>query len=300
MITKEQLKERRNHIGSSDVSAILGVDPWRNELDIYYSKIYDTEDTKMSESVEIGTDLEPAIVNWLSKIYDVDILIHPDKLKFICLNNPIFSCNIDALLYDKSSGIEAKYTTYEKLWGHSGEYRDESAIPQYVYLQIQAQMLCTGFPFIYVGVWIASHGIDRRHFKIYRDEKMIRKIELYCTDWWNKYVIPKVKPPDTELPSIETLKSIKRTENIVDLPPEATQVYLKYVDAKRHYDEQKEVMKPLEKEFNAWQCALISLLGDNEAGRIGEGIIISFNEISRNVKASSSKYRKLKIERRGI
>ncbi len=310
MITKQQRIERQKHLGSSDIPALFDCDPFRNSADVWVSKVYDLEESKTSESMEIGTALEPTIVRWIADKYEVGIFHDPEKLFYICEHNPLFACNMDSVIsnlqwdgtnwiHGEPAGIEVKYTTFAQEWGSSGIYNDESAIPQRVYLQIQQQMLCTGFPYILVGVWIASHGMDRRHFKIYRDDKIIKKIEDYGTFWWNKYVIPKVKPPDSPLPSIDTLKAIKRSsETIIDLPAEATQIYFDYLDAEQEYKNQKETMKPVETKYNEMQKKLIELLGDNSAGRIGEGIIIRYDEIKRNgytVKESS--YRKLKTEK---
>ncbi len=298
MLTESQRLERKIHIGASDVSAIFCIDNFRNELDVYYSKIYDIVNQKTTDAMQKGIDNEADICKWVGAIYDTGIDLTPEHLQFICPHNNLFMCHVDALALDLPTHIEAKFTHSLKDWGHQGSID----IPEAFYLQIMTQLLCRPeIEYVLVGVYIESNPIERRHYKILRNEEIIHKIELYCMDWWNKYVIPKVKPPDSQLPDIDTLKSIKRTENIIDLPPEATQIYLKYVDAKRHYDEQKEVMKPLEKEFDAWQCALISLLGDNTAGNIGEGIIVRYDEIKRcGFTVKPSTYRKLNIERRGM
>jgi len=298
MLTEAQRLERKRHLGGSDISAIFGIDSFHNELDIYYSKVYDVINKKITEAMQKGIDNEEDICKWVGACYDTGIDLTPERLQFICPHNNIFMCHVDALALDLPTHIEAKFTHSFKDWGHQGSIE----IPEAFYLQVQTQLLCRPeIEYVLVGVYIESNPIERRHYKILRNVPIIQKIEKFGSFWWNKYVIPKIKPPDSPLPSIETLKSIKRNENIVALPPEATQVYLKYVDVKREYDEQKEVMKPLEKELDAWERALISYLGDNTAGNIGEGIVVRYDKITRcgfTVKESS--YRKLKIERRGI
>jgi len=215
MITPEQLKLRKNHIGSSDIAAIMGLNPYATAYDIWCNKIYNQNEQITSDAIDTGNALEPAIVAWTAKRYGLEYDNTPEKLQFICEKHPLFLTHIDALVTNAPTAIEAKYTSLTDEWGDSGT----DHIPERVYNQIQLQLLCGGWDYIVVGVWIAYIGIDKRYFIISRNQERIGKIVKIGESWWEKYIITKTPPPIEALPMPETFNRIKRIEGeIVDIP----------------------------------------------------------------------------------
>ncbi|HRR40229.1 MAG TPA: YqaJ viral recombinase family protein [Syntrophales bacterium] len=63
-ITETQREARRKHLGSSDVAAILGVDPFKNAYDVWLEKTGKVDSSDISsEAAEIGNALETGILN---------------------------------------------------------------------------------------------------------------------------------------------------------------------------------------------------------------------------------------------
>ena len=58
MTREEWLDARRNGIGGSDASAILGINPSSSPLKVYLDKIGKGEEPETTEAMRQGTDLE--------------------------------------------------------------------------------------------------------------------------------------------------------------------------------------------------------------------------------------------------
>ncbi|MGL4610163.1 MAG: hypothetical protein ACRCYY_10825, partial [Trueperaceae bacterium] len=66
-MTLDELKQRQFYIGSSDVPAILGVDPYKSLIDIFYQKTGKLEpQLTTSLPAECGTYLEPGLCQWVA------------------------------------------------------------------------------------------------------------------------------------------------------------------------------------------------------------------------------------------
>lgn len=58
MITDKQREQRRRYIGGSDMAAILGVDPWKTQVDLWLEKTGRLVDEPLtSKAAELGNDV---------------------------------------------------------------------------------------------------------------------------------------------------------------------------------------------------------------------------------------------------
>ena len=67
MTREEWLDARRNGIGGSDASAILGLNPYSSPLKVYLDKIGKGEEQETNEAMRQGTDLEPYVAERFTK-----------------------------------------------------------------------------------------------------------------------------------------------------------------------------------------------------------------------------------------
>ena len=262
MITEAQRKERRKHIGSSDIAAIFDKHPFLSAYECWQSKVYEMDDYEPGESAEIGNYLEDDIVDWVAKKYKVNAITDPDKLHYVCKDHPLFACNLDASIWGELSeyygAIEAKYNGLPEEWGRE----DKEEIPDHFMLQVQHQLACTGFEYIIVGVWIASYGIDRRHYVIKRNQKIIDDIIRVGEWWWNKHVIPKVPPKDSPLPIPKTFSRIPKVEGkIVDIS----------FDVWGKRETAQEALREAQKIKDACDSEVRAAMGDAQALRLPDG-----------------------------
>ena len=258
MITEEQRQQRRKHIGSSDIAAIFNVHPFMSPYECWMSKVYELEDYEPGESAEIGNYLEDDIVDWVAKKYKIDVMTDPMVLYRKPSIKSIFACNLDALVPSIPTAIEAKYTQLAEEWGRE----DREEIPDHFMLQVQHQMLCTGFDYIIVGVWIAQYGIDHRHYVIKRNQKMIDDIIRVGEWWWNKHVIPKVPPEDSPLPIPKTFSRIIKVEG---------KVIEKEGDVWERREAAMEALRTATKAKEALDSEVRAAMGDASAMSLGDG-----------------------------
>ena len=57
--SEEWLKERSNGIGSSEVSVIMGLNPWKTPYELYHEKVTGESTFKGNEATDHGTKTEP-------------------------------------------------------------------------------------------------------------------------------------------------------------------------------------------------------------------------------------------------
>lgn len=99
---EEWLKLRRDGIGGSDTSAILGINKWKSPLDIYNDKISDMEPVEVkSKAAEFGNEVEDAIATiFQSRYKDRYTLFLFKKEMFRNKKYTFLQASIDGLLYD--------------------------------------------------------------------------------------------------------------------------------------------------------------------------------------------------------
>ena len=188
MSREEWLASRRNGIGGSDASAILGVNPYSSPLKVYLDKIGKSEDGETNEAMRQGTDLEQYVADRFveatgKKVRRCNkILQHPDY--------PWMLANIDRDIVGENAGLECKTTSpYSK-------FRfDEGEINPHYYWQCIHYMAVTGADRWYVSIVV----LGRAHhvFCIERDEDAIASLIQAERDFWLNHVEPKVPPLPT-------------------------------------------------------------------------------------------------------
>lgn len=63
MLTKQQLEMRKTGLGGSDISAALGISPWKTQLQLWAEKVGRVEQGEPSEAMEWGSRLEAPILS---------------------------------------------------------------------------------------------------------------------------------------------------------------------------------------------------------------------------------------------
>jgi putative phage-type endonuclease len=262
MITEAQRVDRRNHLGSSDAPAIIGVDPWRSAADVYWSKLTDSDDAP-NAAMQIGNRMEPVLLDLAEERYGPLIrnvtVSQPDL--------PNLQANLDALCAGTSI-IEAKYVGPRGCdnWGQP----ETDEVPDHVAIQVQFQMACARLPKVHIPAAIVTpNGLEFRFYHVKRDDDLIGDLVTACLAFWKRHIVPKI-PPTNSTPSLETLKKIRRMPaSVVELPPTASEIWKARQDA-------SEEEKAAKKRYEAWTSELLVMLGDSEAGRLPDGRLLVY------------------------
>ena len=193
MSREEWLESRRNGIGGSDASAILGVNPYSSPLKVYMDKIGKGVEEEENEAMRQGTDLEPYVADRFvefmakqgtpKKVRKCNrILRHPEY--------PWMLANIDREVLKENAGLECKTTS------PFSKFRfDEGEINPHYYWQCIHYMAVTGAERWYVSIVVL--GKSHHVFCIERDEDAIQTLIEAEREFWEEHVAPRVPPLPT-------------------------------------------------------------------------------------------------------
>lgn len=175
---EEWIIKRKNGLGGSDASVIMGVNPWKTEMQLWKEKtgVAEPDDISMQPQIVFGKEAE-------SHIRALFALEHPEyKVDYheydMLTNEKLDFCfaTLDGELTESSGrkGILEIKTT-EILNSSQWKHWDEQ-IPDYYYCQILHQFLATGYEFAILKARIRytdKHGnknVSIRHYHIERAE----------------------------------------------------------------------------------------------------------------------------------
>lgn len=275
MLTQQELDRRRHFITASDVPAILGKSPWRNAADVYWAKVRGTAD-KTNDAMEAGNMLEPIVLQWADR--ELGGVLPGD---WRVAENGINAASLDGMtligepVEAKTSGITGPGSPHQ--WGEEGT--DE--IPDYYLLQVQAQLLVTGQGLAFVPALIGNRGFVM--FLVERNDRLIGVIESRSVEFMER--VRNQDPPDNVLPSLDTLKRLRREPNkTVAVADDLVQDWI---------DRQQEA-KESERRANEAKTAMMAALGDAERG-VWSGGEVTFMEQTRKAhQVAESTFRVLR------
>jgi putative phage-type endonuclease len=204
--TLEQLLERQQGLGGSEIAAALGLSPWKTPYELYIEKTTD-------DPLSLQTPMTPA-QEWGHRLENVLALKYQDETGyavvpgFKChyLKYPFLTASPDRLVYTKDGhgkalrGLEIKTADSfcREKWGTSGTVWDgvdinQCPIPYHYYVQIVAYMAVLGMEAWDLAVLIG--GNDYRVYTFVRNldvEGMI--LEEACSFWYD-FVVARNAPP---------------------------------------------------------------------------------------------------------
>jgi len=273
MITEQQRQERRKYLGSSDISALFvdeqgaSLDPFKTATDVWASKVFELEPDKTSKAADRGNRYESALIEFAAQELGVIIETRPERLGYIDSEHvgadgqPIFACNLDGFF--ESGIVEAKTTGLTGEWGEPGT----DDVPLRVNLQVQHQMLCSGFQRAHIAVLLGKWGLTEEMYLVERNEEIINAIIARGTQFWNDFVLTKTLPPATEAGHIETFKRIVRVpEKFAEV--ESGKVF--------QWELRKQVRLDAEKQEKEAFAELLTLLGDAEGVHLDDGRLFTY------------------------
>lgn len=219
MITDEQRRQRKNHLGGSDIAALFvdsnskSLNPFQTATDVWTSKVFELKETKETDAMKRGNRYESVLIEYAEEELGVSIETNSKKLRFLCEDHPIFAANVDGFTIPKngelSEIVEAKTTGLTGEWGEPGT----ADVPFRVNLQCQHQMLCSGMKKAHIVVLMGKWGLTEEMYVVERHEDIIKAIIDRGEQFWNDHVLTKTPPPDSEPGNINLFKKIERVPN---------------------------------------------------------------------------------------
>lgn len=197
------LKNRGKGIGGSDASAVVGLNPYKSNIELFEEKTGRRvpEDISDKPYVRYGTVMEPLIREQFSIDYPEYTVMHHENRILRSVSYPFLQASLDGELIDQNGRrgiLEIKTTNILQSMQYE-KWKDR--IPDNYYIQVLHYLLVTGYDFVVLRAHLRSDwGNDRRttvknyfieRSEVEEDLKMLLKEE--CRFW--EYVESGRKPP---------------------------------------------------------------------------------------------------------
>ncbi len=187
-LTPEQVAMRLTGIGGSEVSALVGLNPFSSPIDIWRAKVEGLV-FEGNEATERGNYLEPAVAAWYADqtgavLREVGTVRHPSSSIALATPDRI------ATVGGRERLLEIKTANIRQLdkWGEA----DDEVPTQYL-AQVQWTMACVGLHEADLAVLIAGDTFRIYHLK--RDLELESMLLEAAEDFWVRYVVTKTPPP---------------------------------------------------------------------------------------------------------
>lgn len=177
------LTARKEGIGGSDVSAILGLNPYSSAYEVWLDKIGEREAIKQNNAMRWGHLHEPAMRQ--AFVEDTGLKVRSVGL-LRSKEHPFMQITPDGLVED--GGVFESKTTIGWL---SSEWENDQ-IPDHAELQVQHAMAVTGRSHAWVVGLI--DGRDWNVRRVERDEKMIADLIEIERTFWMENVLQRKEP----------------------------------------------------------------------------------------------------------
>lgn len=280
----EWLKFRANGLGSSDAGAILGVNEYKTPLDVYLEKTGQAPQKESTLRMQFGLDVEPIIAGMfeqrtgLKTVNDFKIRTHPQY--------PFLIANLDRVIQggERGTGI-LEIKTAGKAVQAKWESQD-IPISQSYFIQIQHQMLVTGYQYGYFAILIFGYsGVEDFHIlEVQRDEKFIENILFpILFDFWNNHIIPRVPPEPKTINDVQILYPSPVEGKTLVATPEM-------VDKILRLKEVREALKPLEDEKKQIEDELKFEIADAEAIVLGSETLATYKKSKDSLKFDTKRF----------
>lgn len=254
---EEWLRYRKQGIGGSDVSCLLGINKWKSEIELWLDKTNQTNDpVEENEAMQWGTIMEPIIRNHFAEVTGKTVvelkamLQHPE--------HPFMLADVDGVTVDDSGNpaiLEIKTASEFKRsdW--------DEGVPAYYQTQVQHYLCVAGIQKAYIAVLIGGNSF--RIFEVDADEEIQDMLIAVEKDFWRKVINMERPEPDGSDACKNLLDSIYKggiNEQII-LPDEAIEYLDMYIEATADMDsakaKQQEAsnhLKEIMGDYNTAQC----------------------------------------------
>lgn len=281
------LAERRKRLGATDVSAILGLNPYKTAYEVWLDKRNMLEPWNGNAATSLGLMLEPAILDEAERRWgkiERQMVVHD-------LNSPI-AATLDGWLVESAQVVEVKTAGLTHEFAQLGHWGEEltDEIPEWYLVQMQTQLFCTEAEMGRMLALIGGRGLVEYH--VYFDAEVATEIRHSCTDWWERHIVKGKEPPKDVLPSIEVLKRIRRQPNSITKFKEPMQELVESWVATR------EEASFVGKQADALKARLIAELGPYEAAKLPDGRMLTYVETKRaGYEVKPTTFRTLRLKR---
>jgi putative phage-type endonuclease len=279
-ITEAQRELRKQHLGSSDMAAIMGFDKFKTAYDVWLDKTDKVVPEEETAVMYAGTMFEDGVLKFAEG--QLGDIIRNQYRRAAGL--PIGS-NVDGIVKITGQPVEAKtaglFGPVHDVWGDDGT----DQVPDRVIIQSHVHMLCCEADVCHVAAFVGGRGFLLYH--VNRDMDIIETITNTAIDFWNNHVLKDI-PPENAEPSLQLVKRMKREPNkTVQVDDELASAWLKA-------NEELGIAKKKEEQAKA---QFIAAIGDAEAATCTHGTFTYFETTRKGYVVKDTKFRTLRFKK---
>jgi len=203
---KDWLLERAKSIGASDSSAVLGINPWKSNVELWLEKTNPESllDQPDNLNMRLGRDMEPILRQLFTE--ETGLQVRQDNHIRYDDEYPFLSTNLDGRIVGDKVPLELKTTG---MW--------DGMIPDNYFCQLQHQMMVTKSPYIYFAVLVLSNfGKQFIVEKYERNERFIADMRARMVDFWMNYVVTGVAPDPVSVKDARLLYNETNQESVIE------------------------------------------------------------------------------------
>lgn len=206
------LQERQNGLGASDAGTIIGVNPWKTNVQLWAEKTGQREPEDISDKpyVKYGKAAE-AHIRALFELDHPELIVSYESPYKIIRNeaHPWIFCTPDGELVEKETGLVGGLEIKTTEIMNARQWREwDKRIPDQYYAQVCHQMLAAGWEFVWLRAQIkyttrdGEKRAETREYRIDRAEveEDINALLLEETAFWEQ--VQNRKCPALKLPEI--------------------------------------------------------------------------------------------------
>jgi putative phage-type endonuclease len=269
---KQWLLTRKQGLGGTDVSAVIGVNPYRTALDVYSDKINpEIEEVDANDAMTFGLEVEAVIARRFAVKEGVQLEDSPGII--VSKESPFMIGSVDRLMVHPERGwgvLEIKTVSRGALRHWQGE------IPPAYYAQLMTYLYVTNLPYGCFALFVTDSR-DIEVLYIERDEPFIQKMVEICKDFWNENVL-KQAPPEPVLADMDRL--IPVSGSAVEATPEVVSAYAGLLELKEKYEQ-------AEKDYEARKDSIKGFMVDNEVLTINGNPVVTYKKDADGVTVDS-------------
>lgn len=263
MTEKEWLEQRRNGIGGSDASVILGINQYRSIFDLWEDKcgIAELDGSNHNDYTHFGHVMESVIRDEFKRRTGLSV-----RQRHFILgseDHPWMIADLDGVVKED----DGSYAIFEAKT--ASEYKREvweSKVPDEYYAQVQHYMAVTGYKKAYIAAIVGGNSYYCH--EVERNDSYIDDLIKAEAKFWKNVMLGIRPEADASCATVKYLnKKYADSQNTeIQLPESA-------VDLIEDFKATDEEIKQLNLKKNGISNQLKELMQENEVGKIGEHLI---------------------------
>lgn len=206
---RESWLEHRDRIGGSDAASIVGLNPYRSNIDLYRIKTGQIQPEDISDKpyVKYGTEAEQYLRELFRLDYPEYEVFYEENNMFLNDRYPWAHASLDGWLRDKQGRMGIWECKTTNITNSTQTLKWKNRIPDNYYIQVLHYLMVTEFEFVILKTQLKfDYGEDvylqTKHYKIERAdvEEDIKYLEHEEKKFWKN--VTEHKQPALLLPAI--------------------------------------------------------------------------------------------------